>query len=54
MILVLLWVLIVVSGFSLAGCAADLFCGHRVDWGIAARDALIFFASLCEIQRMVA
>lgn len=53
-ILVLLWVLIVVSGFALAGYIADLFCGYRVDWGVALRDALIFFASLCELQRVLA
>ena len=54
MTLVLLWMLIVVSGLALAGYIADLFCGYRVDWGVAARDALIFFGALCEIQRMLA
>ena len=54
MILVLLWVLVVVSGLALAGSFADLCCGCRVDWGLALRDALIFFGSICELQRMVA
>ena len=54
MILVLLWVLVVVSGLALAGSVADLCCGCRVDWGLALRDALIFFGSICELQRMVA
>ena len=54
MILVLLWVLIVVYGLSLAGWIVDLFCGYPVAWGIAARDALIVFGSICELQRMVA
>ena len=54
MILVLLWVLIFVYGLSLAGWIVDLFCGYPVAWGIAARDALIVFASICELQRILA
>lgn len=54
MIYVLLWVIVVLTGLEIIGYLADLFGGYRVHWAMAARDALIFFGSVCELQRMVA